>query len=177
MRTTVLSYLDDFIARGDEIAFAHRRGLRIAPWSYEQIAQTAFQFARELEARAVGKGDRVLLWAENSPEWVASFLGCALRGAIVVPLDIQSDAHFVASVQHQVGAKLLVCSAETRSGAASVFNSISSSRRSLKPTRRASLPALRLRGFQFWATCPFLEGSSGRNQYGPALAARQSKPS
>jgi len=115
MRTTVLSYLDDFIARGDEIAFAHRRGLRIAPWSYEQIAQTAFQFARELEARAVGKGDRVLLWAENSPEWVASFLGCALRGAIVVPLDIQSDAHFVASVQLQVGAKVLVCCGDTRS--------------------------------------------------------------
>src|SRR5256714_512472 len=115
MRTTVLSYLDDFIARGDEIAFAHRRGLRIARWSYQQIARTAFQFSRELEARAVGKGDRVLLWAENSPEWVVSFLGCALRGSIVVPLDMQSDGNFVARVQNQVGAKLLVCSAETRS--------------------------------------------------------------
>src|SRR5437870_8280792 len=113
MRTTVVSYLDDFIARGDEVAFAHRRGLRIARWSYEQIARTAFQFARELEARGIGKGDRVLLWAENSPEWVASFLGCTLCGTIAVPLEVQSDPGFIARVQQQVGAKLALCDTVT----------------------------------------------------------------
>ena len=115
MRTTVHSYLDDFIARGDETAFAHRRGLRVVRWSYAQTAAKAYQFARELEARQIGKGDRVLLWAENSPEWVASFFGCLLRGAIVVPLDAQSDLKFVARVQQQVEAKLAICDAETSS--------------------------------------------------------------
>src|SRR5260370_2935137 len=114
MRTTVVSYLDEFISRGGEIAFAHRRGLRVARWSYEQTAKTANQFARELEARGIGKGDRVLLWAENSPEWVASFLGCLLRGVIVVPLDVQSDPAFLARVQEKVGAKLALCDAVTR---------------------------------------------------------------
>jgi long-chain acyl-CoA synthetase len=113
MRTTVFSYLDEFIARGDEIAFAHRRGLRVARWSYQQTAQTAYQFARELEGRNVGKGDRVLFWAEDSPEWVASFFGCLLRGAIVVPLDIQSDPAFLARVQAQVSAKLALCGVAT----------------------------------------------------------------
>ncbi|PYS44687.1 MAG: hypothetical protein DMF71_02685 [Acidobacteria bacterium] len=80
MRTTVLSYLDDFIARGGETAFAHRRGLRVVRWSYEQTAKTAYQVARELATREIGKGDRVLLWAKNGPEWVATFLGCLLRG-------------------------------------------------------------------------------------------------
>jgi len=114
MRTTVVSYLDEFIARRDEVAFAHRRGLRLTRWSYEQTARTAYQFARELEARGIGKGDRVLLWAENSPEWVASFFGLLLRGVIVVPLDVQSDPAFVARVQEQVGAKLALCGAVTR---------------------------------------------------------------
>jgi len=114
MRTTVVSYLDEFISRGGEIAFAHRRGLRVARWSYEQTAKTANQFARELEARGIGKGDRVLLWAENSPEWVASFFGCLLRGVIVVPLDVQSDPAFLARVQEKVGAKLALCDAVTR---------------------------------------------------------------
>src|SRR5215467_8901127 len=91
MRTTVLSYLDDFTARGDTIAFAQRRGLRTSRWSYEKIAGTAYQFARELEVRGIGKSDRVLLWAGNSPEWIVTFFGCLLRGAIVVPLDVQSD--------------------------------------------------------------------------------------
>ncbi|HEY3103596.1 MAG TPA: AMP-binding protein, partial [Pyrinomonadaceae bacterium] len=113
MRTTVLSYLDEFLARGTEAAFAHRRGLRVARWSYEITAQTAFQFARELEERGIGKGDRILLWAENSPEWVASFFGCLLRGAIAVPLDLQSELAFVARVQHQVSAKLLLCGVAT----------------------------------------------------------------
>ncbi len=114
MRTTVVSYLSEFLSRGEETAFAHRRGLRVARWSYEQIASTAYQFARELETRRVGKGDRVLLWAENRPEWVASFFGCLLRGVIVVPLDVQSDSAFVARVQEQVRAKLALCDAVAR---------------------------------------------------------------
>jgi len=109
MRKTVASYIGDFISRGRETAFAHRRGLRVARWSYEQVATTAFQFARELEARGIGKADRVLLCAENSPQWVASFFGCLLRGAIVVPLDVQSDHGFVGRVQKQVEAKLALC--------------------------------------------------------------------
>src|SRR5712692_9816543 len=109
MRTTVASYIDDLISRGPETALAHRRGLRVARWSHEQVATTAFQFARELEARGIGKADRVLLCAENSPQWVTSFFGCILRGAIVVPLDVQSDRGFVERVQRQVEAKLSLC--------------------------------------------------------------------
>jgi long-chain acyl-CoA synthetase len=114
MRTTVLSYLDDFIARGDATAFVHRRGLRTVRWSYAQTARAAFQFARELENRNIGKGDRILLWGGDRPEWIASFFGCLLRGAIAVPLDVESDPGFVARVQGQVGAKLAVCDATTQ---------------------------------------------------------------
>ncbi|HEV2904357.1 MAG TPA: class I adenylate-forming enzyme family protein, partial [Pyrinomonadaceae bacterium] len=114
MRTTVHSFLDDFIARGPEIAFAYRRGLRMARWSYEQTARTAYQLARELEKRHIAKGDRILIRAEDSPEWVASFFGCLLRGAIVVPLDLQSDPAFIAKVQAQVSAKLALCGVDNR---------------------------------------------------------------
>ena len=114
MRKTVHSYLDDFIARGPEIAFAYRRGLRMARWSYEQTARTAYQFARELEKRHISKGDRILIWAEDSPGWVASFFGCLLRGAIIVPLDLQSDPAFIAKVQVRVSAKLALCGVDNR---------------------------------------------------------------
>jgi len=66
--------------------------------------------ARELESRALGKGDRVLLWGENSAEWVSAFFGCALRGAIAVPMDDAAAPDFAARVQTQVAAKLLICS-------------------------------------------------------------------
>ncbi|HEY2973370.1 MAG TPA: AMP-binding protein, partial [Pyrinomonadaceae bacterium] len=98
-----------------ETAFAHRRELRVKRWSYSQIAHTARRFARELEARRIPKGARVLLWARNSPEWVSAFFGCLLRGVIVVPLDLQSEPGFVNRVQAQVEARLALCDVATSS--------------------------------------------------------------
>src|ERR1044071_4523557 len=108
MRETLLSFLDDCIARGEQIAVVHWRGLRTSRWSYARLASCAFQFARELEARGIGPGDRVLFWGENRPEWIACFYGCLLRGVVVVPLDLKSAPDFVARVQQQAAAKLLL---------------------------------------------------------------------
>ncbi|PYS69047.1 MAG: AMP-binding protein, partial [Acidobacteria bacterium] len=113
MRTTLASYLDDFLSRDNDTAFAHTHGLRVRRWSYSQIAKTAFRLARELEARRIAKGDRVLLWARNNPEWVSAFFGCLLRGVIVVPLDRQSEPGFVKRVQEQVEPKLALCDTAT----------------------------------------------------------------
>src|SRR6266850_2583018 len=112
VRKSLLSFLDDCEKHGSEIALVHRRGLRVSRWSYARLRTTAFQFARELEARNITKGDRVLLWAENSPEWVAAFFGCLLRGVIVVPLDFESAPEFATRVQHQVEAKLILFSGD-----------------------------------------------------------------
>jgi acyl-CoA synthetase (AMP-forming)/AMP-acid ligase II len=54
----------------------------------------------------------VLFWGENSPEWIAAFYGCLLRGAVVVPLDLKSAPDFVERVQQQVSAKLLLADNE-----------------------------------------------------------------
>src|SRR5215203_3709262 len=107
-RETLVSFLDDCIARGEQTGLVHWRGLRSSRWSYQRLAACAFQFARELEARDIGAGDRVLFWSENSPEWIAAFYGCLLRGAILVPLDLKSAPDFAARVQQQVSAKLLL---------------------------------------------------------------------
>src|SRR5262245_17952762 len=99
MRSDIVSLLDDCAKRGNEIALVHRRGVRIERWPYARLRAVAFQFARELAQRGIGKGDRVLFWSENCAEWVAAFFGCLLRGVIVVPLDEQSAPDFVARVQ------------------------------------------------------------------------------
>src|SRR5678810_669769 len=108
MRETIHSLLDHCFTRGDELAVAHQQGVRVVRWSYGRMARTACQFARALETFGVGKGDRVLFWGENSPEWIAAFFGCLLRGAVVVPLDLKSAPDFAARVQQQVSAKLLL---------------------------------------------------------------------
>ncbi|HEX6716136.1 MAG TPA: AMP-binding protein [Pyrinomonadaceae bacterium] len=108
MRETLLNFLDDCRAHGNQTAVVHWRGLRTVRWSYARLASCAFQFARELEKRNIGGGDRVLFWGENSPELIAAFYGCMLRGAVAVPLDLKSAPDFAARVQQQVSAKLLL---------------------------------------------------------------------
>lgn len=95
---------------GNETAFVFRRGFRTYRWSYRQTAELAFRFARELETRNVGKGDRVMLWGENCAEWVAAFFGCMLRGVAAVPMDRIAAPEFARRVAADVGAKLMICS-------------------------------------------------------------------
>jgi long-chain acyl-CoA synthetase len=111
-RQSLLEYLAAFPRHGSEIACVHRRGYRRIEWTYGRVAGAAAQFARELEARGVGRGDRVLLWGENCAEWVAAFWGTLLRGAVVVPMDRIATPDFASRVARQVDGKLLVNSRE-----------------------------------------------------------------
>jgi long-chain acyl-CoA synthetase len=111
-RRSLIDYVPNFLRHGREVAYVQRSGYRSVPWSYREVAEMAFRFARELEVRGISKGERVLLWAPNSAEWVSIFLGCALRGVVVVPIDQVSTAEFALQVHHQVGAKLVVSSRE-----------------------------------------------------------------
>ena len=108
MRKSVLEYFYPLASYEADIAFSHRPLLRRKSWSFADLVRASFQFARELEAKGIGRGDRVLIWAENSPEWVAAFYGTILRGAIAVPLDEQSSPDFVARVCEQTEPKLLL---------------------------------------------------------------------
>jgi long-chain acyl-CoA synthetase len=109
-RSSVADYLAEFERHGAECAYIHRRGYRTERWSYRRVADSAFRCARELGARQIGKGDRVMLWGVNCAEWVAVFFGCALSGVVVVPMDDGASADFAKRVFQQVDAKLLVCS-------------------------------------------------------------------
>jgi long-chain acyl-CoA synthetase len=100
----------NFRAHHHERAYGQRRGYRMGWFTYGQVLDLASRFARALEARQIGKGDRVMLWGENRAEWVAAFFGCALRGAVVVPMDDSASGDFAGRVLRQVEAKLLVCS-------------------------------------------------------------------
>jgi long-chain acyl-CoA synthetase len=111
-RRTILEYLTNFERFGGETAYVQRRGYRTERWTYRQIFESSAQIARELESRNIGKGDRVLLWGENSAQWVAAFFACALRGAVVVPMDRIAASEFARRVAEQTQAKLALCSHE-----------------------------------------------------------------
>ena len=107
---SLIDLLELFDRHGRGIAFAHRRGYRMERWAYRRTADAARQFARELEARNIQPGQRVMLWGENCAEWVVAFLGCVLRGAVVVPMDRIAARDFALRVARDVDAKLLIAS-------------------------------------------------------------------
>ena len=99
-----------FQAHSSERAYGQRRGYRMEWFTYGQVLEMALWFCRELELRGIGRGERVMLWGENSAEWVAAFFGCAMCGVVVVPMDDGAAVDFAARVAGQVEAKLWVCS-------------------------------------------------------------------
>jgi long-chain acyl-CoA synthetase len=118
MPQTLAEYPQLHLARKNEIAYVYRRGFRTLRWTYTQLGELAFRVARELEARGIGKGDRVLLWGDNSAEWVGAFFGCMLRGAIAVPMDRIAAPDFAQRVMSDVDAKLVVCASALKEHAA-----------------------------------------------------------
>ncbi len=109
---SLLDLLAYFEKHSRAVAYAHPQGYRMARWTYGDVLATARRFARELEARGVAPGDRVLLWGDNRAEWVAAFWGCLLRGAVVVPMDRIAAPDFVQRVAEQIQPKLCVVSRE-----------------------------------------------------------------
>ncbi len=103
-------FLENFESHRGERAYGQRRGYRMEWFTYSQVLEMAAWLAKELRRRGIGKGERIMLWGENSAEWVAAFFGCTLRGAVVVPMDDAASADFALRVARQVEARLWLLS-------------------------------------------------------------------
>src|SRR5580692_10970155 len=108
MRENLATLVEDFLRYDPEIAVVRYQGNRRRVSTYGDIARMARRFAGLLTERGIGPGDRVVVWAENSAEWIAAFHGCILRGVLVVPLDAYGSADFAARVASDVEPKLAV---------------------------------------------------------------------
>jgi long-chain acyl-CoA synthetase len=91
----------------DKTALAMRVGYRTVSLSYRDVHEIASRTAGFLRDQGVAKGDRVMVLAPNSPDWICLFWGVLLRGAVLVPLNLQSTAEMVRQIATQSGAKLL----------------------------------------------------------------------
>jgi long-chain acyl-CoA synthetase len=100
--------LDDFRRFGHQTAIVQYTGNRRKATTYEEIATLAGRFAALLGSRNLQPGDRLILWAQNSAEWIAAFYGCILRGVIAVPLDAYGTPEFAARVASDVRPSLIV---------------------------------------------------------------------
>ena len=68
--------------------------------------------AKRLQSEGLTKGDKVVFYSENRPEWIIAFWACLLNGIIVVPIDFRSSPAFLDRVSRIVQAKLILVGEE-----------------------------------------------------------------
>jgi long-chain acyl-CoA synthetase len=85
-----IAFLDGIEQKyGEKTAIFFRSGKQtdFTRWSFTFFAQECRRLARGLVDAGLQKGDRVALWAENRPEWMAVWIAALVAGCVIVPID------------------------------------------------------------------------------------------
>src|SRR5205807_4785841 len=111
---TLGALIESGLRRGASSAFRVRS--REHPWSgtLGDVHRLARRVAGGLRARGIGPGDVVAFQLPNWVEAAATFYGCSLLGAVVVPVVHFYGAHEVAHILRQSRARVFVCAAHFR---------------------------------------------------------------
>ena len=105
---TLLELLAEIRRLDDREAIRFSNGFRTWNLTYRELYGQVAAFAAYLDRSGLHKGDRILIWAENRPEWISAFWGSVARGVQVVPIDYRSSADLVRRIQQEVQARLIV---------------------------------------------------------------------
>ena len=83
-------YVSSFSEFENNLALTMKPFIKIERLNYRQLRLRAYQVANYLSASGLHQGDRVMVIANNSPQWVELFLATQLIGVILVPVDAGS---------------------------------------------------------------------------------------
>ena len=83
MEDTVLDLVRESVERFDRRPFLLiRPGFRTRITRYRDLGRLLPRVARVLTDRGLKRGDRVIIWAVNRPEWGIAFLGAVRRSPL-----------------------------------------------------------------------------------------------
>ncbi len=106
-RDTLIDFFDEIVSSNGTF-IVHDDSFRTRTFSYEDVGRASKAFAARLAASGVAKGDKVVIFSENRPEWIVAFWGCLLIGVIVVPIDYRSAPDFLTRVARIVDARIVL---------------------------------------------------------------------
>jgi long-chain acyl-CoA synthetase len=97
-------------ARAERPFLWAKRDGRYQSWSWQRAAREAALLGRALRARGLAPGDRVLLVAENRPEWPIADLAVLAAGGVTVPAYTTNTTDDHAYLLENSGARMAVVS-------------------------------------------------------------------
>jgi len=71
----------------DFILYRSGKQREFTRWTFSKFGDECRRIAAGLLASGLKKGDRVVLWAENRPEWMVVWMGTVIAGLCIVPVD------------------------------------------------------------------------------------------
>jgi len=98
---------------GTKDALTIRPGFRTRSWTYADLNEVVPRVARYLQDTGMKKGDRVLIWGVNRPEYGIAFLAALRVGAVLVPLEANYAAEFAQKIAERTQASGAIVSSQT----------------------------------------------------------------
>jgi len=111
---TLTELVDAFGARAERPAVYAFSPDRMQVVTYGELAAAIGQRAQGLHARGIGRGERVLIWAPNSTDWIAAYFAVVRAGATAIPFDNQSTVASAAAVIEHAKPRLILTTAAHR---------------------------------------------------------------
>ena len=107
-------------AAKDAILYRSGKQREFTRWTYAKWGDECRRIARGLLASGLVKGDRVVLWAENRPQWMSVWMGTAIAGICIVPVDFLSTEQECLNIMKITRAKAFFYSGRKKDFAASL---------------------------------------------------------
>ena len=118
---TLNDILEESAAKfGDKTALLIKPGFRTREWTYRDLADIVPRVARHLAESGVKKGDRVITFGVNRPEYGIAVLAALRAGAVIVPLDVNSTAEFVDKIARRTRASAVLVTTQTKERASAL---------------------------------------------------------
>ena len=104
---TVVDIISTF-NKNEKVALIHKTGFRTFKLTYDELYKKILKTSSFFENSGLQKGDKIIIWGYNSPQWGIAFLAAALRGIILVPIDYMATGDMVKKIHKIVKSKLIV---------------------------------------------------------------------
>src|SRR5438552_2106770 len=105
LRDTLIDFFNDFAGLRKPF-LVYDDGFRVETYTYAETAAKAREFAAYLHESGIAPGEKIIIYAENRPEWLFALWGAVLAGVVVVPIDYRSSPEFVERISKIVNSRL-----------------------------------------------------------------------
>ncbi len=110
---TLLDILKNFPNLKNKTAVKHYTSFRTFSYTYEDLFKKISSACLILKKLGLKKGDRIVLWGEDSFYWIVYYWACVALGLQVLPIDVRYDESFVKEVLSITNSKAIIFGEKT----------------------------------------------------------------